>query len=96
MYWTNVTGANSEPGNGSDWLLVGHVFEAKPTVIVNGNLMILHKSPDNSDLDKKSTLESNDIITGFWSNILYFTVAVYLGGDVDLIASWQQESVVNL
>jgi len=87
-YWKNITGGNSEPGVGNDWLNIGSASQSKPTVILNRNQFILFKNPLNSNKDNQSTLEIGDMVTGWWSDVLFFDLAVYLGGDVNLAGSY--------
>lgn len=94
-YWTNLTGANSEPGVGTDWIQVGTIFSATPTLSINGIQFSLHKTPGNSDVDKKSTLEVNDMVIGWWDANTFFPSAIYIGGDIDTKSSYNEVNSIE-
>lgn len=60
------------------------------TLTVFGNVFALSKHRDNNDPLNVSDLELNDMITDGYSdvNTTYWPMAMYLGGDKDLPASW--------
>ena len=90
--WANLTGANGEPGITLDWIAISSdSVSSKATVIVNGNLFTLNKHTLNNDPLNLSDLEVNDMITdAYWDDTTFWLMAMYLGGDKDVIGSWNQ------
>lgn len=89
--YQNISGYNSQPTPISlDWILTNESILALNTkVLVNGNLFYLIKHPNNNTPGMESTLEDNDmIVSGWWDTTTFWTMAMYLGGNVNLIASW--------
>lgn len=63
-------------------------FGAK--IIINGNPFTLVKNPNNNVEANKNTLQVNDYVRdGLWQNDMYISLMIYLGGDINLLASWR-------
>lgn len=90
--WSNLTGINGEPGVTTDWIAISVEIssEVRPTIVINGNLFTLSKSPLNNDPTKKSDLEANDdILNGSWDETEFWQLARYLGGvDPNVKGNW--------
>lgn len=73
-----------------DWIAISSdSTSSKATVVVNGNLFILNKHTLNNDPLNAGDLEVNDMITdAYWDNTTFWKTAMFLGGDKDLIGSW--------
>ena len=95
-YWTNITGANSEPGSAADdWLFVASTTSSVATITINGNLFRLYKHTANNDPTKRNVLEVNDSIVGYWDANTFFTTGIYIGGDNTLKASYNDQNSVE-
>jgi len=93
--WQNLTGRNSEPGEGNpDWKNISSADGGggRSLIVVNGNIFTLAKNPNNSG----EGLENNDLIVGgMWDATTYWGAAQYIGGDKDTLGAWNPLQIVK-
>lgn len=95
FYWTNITGANTEPGVANDWLQTGTIFQVIASTVINGNRFHLYKAVGNNDKALISTLQVNDIVIGWFDANTFFVSVIYIGGDVNLRASYNEVNTIE-